>query len=53
MEVVEIRRLVPDKIDEPEAKVKNTYGTEEEMKAQAEEGNFVRDPERGVRVSEH
>ncbi|MBQ6775875.1 MAG: transposase, partial [Synergistaceae bacterium] len=48
MEVVEVRRLVSDEAGEPEAKAKSPYGTEEEMKARAEEGYFVRDPERDV-----
>ena len=48
IEVVEVRRLIPDETEEPKPKVNSPYGTEEEMKARAEEGYFVRDPERDV-----
>lgn len=42
MEVVEIRKKV---INETEGKTTSPYGTEEEMKARASEGYYVRDPE--------
>lgn len=46
IEVVEKRQLVKD---EPEEKKQESlYGTEEEMKARAREGYFVRDPERNL-----
>lgn len=45
VEVVEVRRKV---LDEPDHEVKSPYGTEEEMRARASEGYFVRDPERDL-----
>lgn len=45
MEVKEVRRLVSD---EPEESPGSAYGTEDEMRARALEGNFVRDPERDL-----
>jgi len=43
IEIVEVRKKV---IDETEEKTRSPYGTEEEMKARASEGYYVRDPER-------
>ena len=45
IEVVEVRRMIEDE-NAPE--VKSAYGSEEEMKARAAEGYFVRDPERDL-----
>lgn len=45
MQVTEVKRKVSD---EPEQKVESPYGTEEEMKARAAEGYYVRDPERDL-----
>lgn len=44
--VIEKRKLVKDEV-EP-GSYKSPYGTEEEMKARASEGYFVRDPERNL-----
>ena len=44
MEVFEVRRKVRNETEEDEAA--SIYGTEEEMRARAKEGYFVRDPER-------
>lgn len=45
MQVAEVKRKVSD---EPEQKAESPYGTEEEMKARAAEGYYVRDPERDL-----
>ena len=45
MEIVEVRRKVKD---ETVGKVESPYGSEEEMKARAADGYFVRDPERDL-----
>lgn len=46
MEVKEVRRKVSD--EPPQEVAKSIYGSEEEMKARAMEGYFVRDPERNL-----
>lgn len=45
MEIVEVRRKVREETAE---KVESPYGSEEEMKARAADGYFVRDPERDL-----
>lgn len=45
IEVVEVRRMIRNEND---PKPENPYGSEEEMKARAKEGYFVRDPERDL-----
>lgn len=45
MKVEEVRRKVKD---EPGEKVESIYGTPEEMQERAQEGYFVRDPERNL-----
>ena len=47
MEVKEVRRKVSDEPEKENAE-EPPYGTEEEMRARAEEGYFVRDPERNL-----
>lgn len=47
IEVKEVRQKVSDEV-EKETVEKSLYGTEEEMRERAEEGYFVRDPERNV-----
>ena len=45
IEVKEVRRQVKEEID---GDVKSIYGTQDEMRARAKEGYFVRDPERNL-----
>lgn len=47
IEVKEVRQKVSDEV-EKETVEKSLYGTEEEMRERAEEGYFVRDPERNL-----
>lgn len=47
MEVTEVRRKVSDET-EGDGEAASIYGTPEEMKERAEEGYFVRDPERNL-----
>ena len=48
IEVVEEKRIISDEPGEPNSEIKSPYGTEEEMRARAAEGYYVRDPERDV-----
>ena len=48
MEVKEVRRKVAEESEEETGEKKTVYGTPEEMKRRAEEGYFVRDPERNL-----
>ena len=48
MEVKEVSRKVPEGSEEESGEKMSVYGTPEEMKRRAEEGYFVRDPERNL-----
>lgn len=48
MEVKEIRHKVSDEPEREADEIKSIYGTDEEMKARAKEGYFVRNPEKNL-----